>query len=162
TITAGGNVSFSGDINTAAPINGTFGASSGFINGGAVSITAGGTVGIGTGTPGSADNPSVMTHGADYLTGVTSAGNGGAITITAAAISLPNGINSRGGEAGAGSFSLTGTDGSGGNAGNISLTATGAGAAGGIVVGAPVQTVDYSSTALSFGAIVARGGRAFG
>ena len=112
-------------------------------NGGPVTITATGAVAIGTGIPlditsgeVTSEN-SINTSGAGTQTAGQPAGNGGNVTITAASINLPFGIEAKGGTG-----KVSGTPVNGGNGGTITLTAAGGTIDAGSLTAGPQEDID--------------------
>ncbi len=104
-------------------------------NGGPVTIVSGGPVSVGALIPTALNAfPGIFTRGFDVALPGQTAGNGGAVSITAASIALPAGVVTRGGDAiiafGVGN-QIAGAGRGGGNGGAVTLTAT----AGGVSIG---------------------------
>jgi trimeric autotransporter adhesin len=130
-IKAGGNVTALGSIST----NGQNDSHGGLQNAGNVTIAAGGDVSLGSvfGLAGS-PFPGVSARGGDATVAGAVAGNGGALSITAASIELPAAFDTSGGKAALSGFTSALSTSDGGNGGAVTLHATG-----GVGIGNPAN-----------------------
>jgi filamentous hemagglutinin family protein len=140
--TPGANMAI--NVNNGVTIGGqisTAGSTLGTVNGGSVTIVAGGAVSIGAsqmilgtnscGNALCATTYSINASGFNIANSSQSPGNGGAISVTGSSITLPYEVTSSGGNA-----EVTGSTANGGNASTVILAATG----GGVTVGSPSST----------------------
>jgi filamentous hemagglutinin family protein len=121
-IKAGGNVTAVGSIST----NGQNDSHGGLQNAGNITIAAGGNVSLGSVFgPAGSPFPGVSARGGDATVAGAVAGNGGALSITAASIALPAAFDTSGGKAALSGFTSALSASDGGNGGAVTLHATG-------------------------------------